>query len=93
MQALQYLPLLSRCVAAIGGGYLVAALFSVAALRSPQESAEAVLLGMLLSFLVYTVVVIWVFAVRSAKRAWLGVLVPVLVLWPMASWPDIKAML
>ncbi len=93
MQALRYLPLMSRCVAAIVGGYVVAALFSIAALRLPNEPAEAAMLGMVYSFLVYAAVVIWVFAVRSAKRAWLGVVIPVLVLWPMANWPDLRAML
>ncbi|MGO3889648.1 MAG: DUF3649 domain-containing protein [Paenalcaligenes sp.] len=93
MQALHYLPLMSRCIAAIVGGYVVAALFSIAMLRLPQEPAEAVMFGMLYSFLVYAAVVIWVFAVRSAKRAWLGVIVPVAVFWPMANWPGLRAML
>jgi len=34
-----------------------------------------VLIGMMLSFIVYTCAVIWVFAVRSAWRAWAGLLI------------------
>ena len=43
-------------------------------------------LGMLASFVVYTGAVIWVFAVRSARRAWAGLLVAALVLLPGAAW-------
>jgi hypothetical protein len=38
------------------------------------------------SFLVYTGAVIWVFAVRSATRAWVGLLVAALPL-VLAAWP------
>ena len=41
---------------------------------------------MLASFVVYTGAVIWVFAVRSARRAWAGLLVAALVLLPGAAW-------
>ncbi|RYF65060.1 MAG: DUF3649 domain-containing protein [Comamonadaceae bacterium] len=68
-------PLLSRIVAALFGGYALAALSSVAALALPMERAQAVLTGMQASFIVYTLAVIWVFAVRSATRAWAGLLV------------------
>jgi len=64
--------LLSRIVAAIGGGYALAALFSVAVLALPITKPQAVLTGQLGSFLVYAGAVIWVFAVRSALKAWLG---------------------
>ena len=67
-------PLLSRIVAAVGGGYALAALTSVAALALPMTRPEAVLTGMLLSFVVYALAVVWVFAVRSATRAWAGLL-------------------
>lgn len=80
-----YGPLLSRIVAALGGGYVLAALSSVAVLALPISKPQAVLTGMLASFLVYAGAVIWVFAVRSARRAWAGLLVvaaPLLV----AAW-------
>ncbi|WP_250454511.1 DUF3649 domain-containing protein [Caballeronia sp. ATUFL_M2_KS44] len=68
-------PLISRIVAAMFGGYALAALTSVATLALPIDKTQAVLAGMLLSFVVYACAVIWVFAVRSAMRAWAGLIV------------------
>lgn len=68
-------PLLSRIVAALFGGYALAALTSVATLALPMARTEAVFTGLLLSFLVYVGAVVWVFAVRSARRAWAGLVV------------------
>nr|WP_307695358.1 DUF3649 domain-containing protein [Variovorax boronicumulans] len=67
----------SRAVAAIAGGYGVAALSAaVLALGLPalfgMARSEAALTGTLASFLVYAVAVMWVFAARSAWRAWTG---------------------
>lgn len=69
------MPLMSRILAALFGGYAVAALTSVATLALPMSKPQGVLTGMLLSFIVYTAAVIWVFAVRSARRAWAGLLI------------------
>lgn len=71
----------SRIVAAALGGYVLASLvgISLAALM-PLARAEAMVSGMMLSFLVYVVAVLWCFACRTAARAWLGLLVPSLVL-------------
>jgi hypothetical protein len=79
-------PLISRTVAALFGGYALAALVSVAALALPMSRPQAVLTGMLTSFLIYTGAVIWVFAVRSARRAWAGLLLAALPLLLAASW-------
>ncbi|CAO3432232.1 DUF3649 domain-containing protein [Azospirillum doebereinerae] len=68
-------PLLSRVAAALFGGYALAALASVAVLALPMSKPQAVLTGMLASFAIYAGAVIWVFAVRSALRAWTGLLV------------------
>ena len=76
--------LLSRIVAALFGGYALAALTSVAALALPMGTVEAVLAGMQASFLVYAGAVIWVFAARSALRAWLGLAAVALPLLAMA---------
>lgn len=84
--ACQVGPLLSRIVAAIGGGYALAAVASVAALALPMDKSQAVLAGTMASFLVYTGAVIWVFAVRSATRAWLGLLLAAIPLL-LAAWP------
>lgn len=78
--------LCSRIVAALFGGYALAALSSVAALALPVSWPEAAFTGLMFSFWVYTVAVVWVFAVRSAQRAWLGLLVAALVLAVPAGW-------
>ena len=77
--------LVSRIVAALFGGYGLAALASVAALALPLDRPQAVLTGMQASFLVYAVAVIWVFAARSALRAWSGLLI-VAVPLALAAW-------
>lgn len=79
-------PLVSRIVAALFGGYVLAALTSVAAVALPMSRTEAVFTGMLLSFVVYALAVIWVFAVRSAWRAWAGLAVAAVPLL-LAAWP------
>lgn len=76
---------MSRIVAAIAGGYALAALVSVAALALPISRPQAVLTGMLASFAVYAGAVVWVFAVRSAARAWTGLLVVAVPLL-LAAW-------
>ncbi|MDQ8032845.1 MAG: DUF3649 domain-containing protein [Bordetella sp.] len=83
-------PLVSRIAAALFGGYALAALTSVAAVALPISRTEGVFIGMLLSFVAYTLVVIWVFAVRSARRAWAGLAV-VAVPLGLAAWSVWKA--
>lgn len=80
--ALRYrLDVASRALAAIVGGYALSALVAtVAAIYFPGTRAEAAIFGMLASFVIYTLAVLWVFAVRSALRAWLGLLLPALPL-------------
>jgi hypothetical protein len=73
----------SRAVAAIAGGYGVAALSAaVLALCLPplfgMARSEAALTGTLASFIVFALAVMWVFAARSALRAWSGLLVAAL---------------
>lgn len=68
-----------RAVAAIAGGYALAALFSVActlllARATAMGRAEAVLTSTLAAIVVFVLAVLWVFAVRSARRAWAGLL-------------------
>lgn len=78
-------PLVSRIVAAVFGGYALAALVSVATLALPMSKPQAVLTGMLASFLVYAGAVVWVFAVRSARRAWVGLAIAAVPLL-LAAW-------
>ena len=77
-------PLVSRIVAALFGGYALAALSSVAVLALPMSKPQAVLTGMLASFAIYAGAVIWVFAVRSALKAWTGLIVVAAALLPLA---------
>ena len=71
----------SRTLAALFGGYLLAALTSVCLTQwLPMSRADAVVTGMLLSFLAYLGAVIWCFACRTALRAWFGILLPAAVL-------------
>jgi hypothetical protein len=77
-------PLISRIVAALLGGYALAALSSVAVLALPMSKPQAVLTGMLASFAIYAGAVIWVFAVRSALKAWTGLIMVAVALSPVA---------
>lgn len=71
----------SRSSAALLGGYLLASMASVCiTLLAPLPKVEATMTGMMLSFVFYLLAFIWCFACRSAGRAWLGVLLPSLLL-------------
>ncbi|RMO78005.1 hypothetical protein ALQ33_03244 [Pseudomonas syringae pv. philadelphi] len=80
----------SRALAAILAGYLLASLVSVCIAQwLPIPRAEAVVIGMMFSFLAYLGAVLWCFACRSAVQAWAGVLAPCAVLgavWASARW-------
>lgn len=66
----------SRAAAAIGGGYvLTSTAIALIALALPLPRADAVTLATLLSFVVYTCAILWVFATSSATRAWGGIVV------------------
>jgi hypothetical protein len=67
------LAVLSRVAAAAFGGYALATALSILlSYVLPMPKAQAVLTGVLISFVVYTIAIIWVFAVRTAARAWYG---------------------
>lgn len=78
LPSLRYrLAVASRALAAVGGGYALAALATTAlALWLPLQRAEAVITATLVSFIVYLGAVVWVFAARSAWRAWAGLALP-----------------
>lgn len=70
----------ARAIAAILGGYGVAALSAVVlALCLPaafgMARSEATMTGTLASFLVFVLAVMWVFAARTALRAWSGLVI------------------
>ncbi len=80
------LAVLSRTVAAVAGGYGLTALCTIVAARYlPMAPADAVMTATMLSFAIFTCAVIWVFAARSAWRAWAGLAAPALLL-ALAAW-------
>lgn len=73
----QGLSVLARLAAAIFGGYALATVLSISIAGMLSEpKADAVLTAALLSFAIYTLAILWAFAVRTAHLAWLGLLVP-----------------
>jgi hypothetical protein len=77
----------SRVLAALGGGYALAAGFTVAlalALRD-QPREEAFFLATMPSFLIWAGVVVWSFSARTALRAWAGVALPGVIV-ALAIW-------
>ena len=79
--------LLSRLLAAVVGGYLLAsvlAVFLATVLSAPR--AESVLAGMQWSFALHVLAVIWAFSPVSHGRVWLGLLLPTVVLAGTSAW-------
>lgn len=75
------LAIASRALAAIVGGYALTAIATFAlAVFLPMSKAEASLTATMLSFLIYVCAVLWVFATRTAWRAWAGILAPSIAL-------------
>ena len=63
----------ARTVAAIGGGYLFTTVgATLLAQLLPVARADATIISTMLSFIIYAGTVIWVFAVRSLLRVWIG---------------------
>ena len=73
--------IISLVLAATFGGYLLssAVMIFIAAIL-PLSRADAVITSALLSFAVYTAAIIWVFAVKNAQRAWLGLLAATVII-------------
>ncbi len=77
----------ARVLIAALGGYVFASVVSIwLALLWPVPLAKAVLASTMLSFLWYAIAVMWVFSVRSVTRAWVGLLVPTLLLGAWCLW-------
>ncbi len=65
----------SRVAAAALGGYaLTSAATVLLALLWPAPKAQAVLWATMLSFVIYTVAVIWAFTARGVARVWIGMI-------------------
>lgn len=84
------LAITSRAVAAVAGGYAVAAGFAAAlslGLAQLMPRVEAVLTATMLAWLAYAMAAGWAFYARTAWGAWAGTLLPALVLGACAIAP------
>jgi len=82
---------LSRTLAATAGGYVLAAAGSmlcaqVMVLWLGVARTSAVTGATMLAFIIHLIAVLWVFGCASARRAWLGVGIPALVVGILAWW-------
>lgn len=80
----------SRTLAAMAGGYALAAGFSAVlslGLVQFMPRVEAVLTATMLAWWVYAVAVGWAFYARTAWGAWAGTLLPALILGACAMMP------
>lgn len=72
---------LSRIVAAVLGGYALAAASAASlAVWLPMTRVDAVVTASMLAFVVYAAGVMWVFAARDTWRAWAGIVLPTALL-------------
>lgn len=77
-----WLAVLSRSVAAIVGGYALAATCAMFfAVALPVARAQAVLTGMLVAIVLCACAALWAFATRTALRAWIGIAAPAALFW------------
>jgi hypothetical protein len=77
----------SRCVAAAVGGYAIVTLLHLAmTVVLPWETYKSMLFVSQTGYLYYTGIIIWCFAARTAKRAWLGLAVVALPLLLIDVW-------
>lgn len=71
-------PVLSRTVAGLGGGYLLASagalLVTALGAGGGKPGGDAMLAGALVGLALYALAIIWAFASGSAARAWGGML-------------------
>jgi hypothetical protein len=78
---------LARFVAAAAGGYAVVTLLQLALTATlPVAPNEALLLSSQTGYLWYTGIILWCFAARTARRAWLGLGVVGLPLLLVDAW-------
>lgn len=76
-----WLGVLSRSLAAILGGYaLAASTGTLMSLALPMARSQAVVTGMLTAIVVCACAALWAFAVRTAWKAWWGIATPALLM-------------
>ncbi|RZJ12428.1 MAG: DUF3649 domain-containing protein [Acidovorax sp.] len=81
----------SRALAAVGGGYALAAGFTAALsllLAQSMPRVEAVLTATMLAWLMYAIAAGWAFYARTAWGAWGGTLLPAMALGACAMAPQ-----
>ncbi|WP_394561016.1 iron transporter [Aquipseudomonas alcaligenes] len=67
------MPVLSRTLAAILGGYAFTYAFTACLARLlPLTPQDALVVATLPAFIIYPLAILWAFACHSATRAWLG---------------------
>jgi hypothetical protein len=77
----------SRFIAAACGGYVVVSLLHLAFIALlPIDYHQALLFSSQTGYLYWTGIFVWCFAVRSARRAWLGLAVVALPLALIDVW-------
>ncbi len=82
-----WLGVLSRALAAILGGYALAASCAMLlAVALPLPRGQAVLTGMLVGIVVCACAALWAFASRTVLRAWAGIIIPALLFWLGTRW-------
>lgn len=78
---------LSRCVAAAAGGYAIVTLLHLAmTVVLPWDVHKSMLFISQTGYLYYTGIIIWCFAARTARRAWLGLVLVALPLLLIDAW-------
>jgi Protein of unknown function (DUF3649) len=74
-----------RVAVAIAGGYALANITGILlSYLLPMPKSDAVMTGILLSFAIYAGAIMWMFAVRSVRKACAGLIVPSLILGAVA---------
>ena len=83
-----WLPILSRTLAALVGGYVFTYAFTAALARLlPLDNVDSLIVASLLSFVIYTLAILWAFAARHQWAVWMGLVLAV----PLAAigfWPQ-----
>lgn len=78
----------SRMLAATAGGYALASAtaagLGLALARLGSNSVDAVLWATMLAFIVHAVAALWAFGCANARRAWLGIAIPAVLLGALA---------
>lgn len=77
----------SRFFAAAIGGYVLVTMLQVAFMAlSPTEYYKSLLFASQTGYLYWTGIIVWCFAARTARRAWLGLALVALPLALLDAW-------